>query len=193
MRSVFASGAPASASRCRPWSSTTIAQEFVRGAQVRREATGTDIVTALIGLVGRSKRRYGGYIVHVGIVLMFLGFAGEGFKQEEQALLKAGRAGDRRPLHRSPRRAPRHERQSEADGDRPREHLRGRKSARNDRRRPSGTSTSASRSRRPRSRFAAGRPRTFTSSSPVSTRRRRRHLYGDRQSAGQLDLVWLRA
>ncbi len=69
---------------------TTIGQEFVRGAQVRRDATGTDYVTALVGLVGRSKRRYGGYIVHVGIVLMFLGFAGEGFKQDGQALLKPG-------------------------------------------------------------------------------------------------------
>ena len=48
------------------------------------------MLTAMIGLVGRSQRRYGGYIVHVGIVLMFLGFAGEGFKQEEQALLKPG-------------------------------------------------------------------------------------------------------
>jgi cytochrome c-type biogenesis protein CcmF len=69
---------------------TTIAQEFVRGAQVRRQATGTDVLTALVGLVGRSKRRYGGYIVHVGIVLMFLGFAGEGFKLSEQALMKLG-------------------------------------------------------------------------------------------------------
>ncbi len=69
---------------------TTIAQEFVRGAQVRRDASGTDIFTALVGLVGRSKRRYGGYIVHVGIVLIFLGFAGEGFKKEQQALLKPG-------------------------------------------------------------------------------------------------------
>ena len=68
----------------------TIAQELVRGAQVRRGATGTDLVTAMIGLVARSKRRYGGYIVHVGIVLMFLGFAGEGFKQDEQVLLKPG-------------------------------------------------------------------------------------------------------
>jgi cytochrome c-type biogenesis protein CcmF len=68
----------------------TIAQEFVRGAQVRRGATGTDILTAMIGLVSRSKRRYGGYIVHAGIVLIFLGFAGQGFKQEEQVLLKPG-------------------------------------------------------------------------------------------------------
>jgi cytochrome c-type biogenesis protein CcmF len=44
----------------------------------------------MIGLRPRSRRRYGGYIVHVGIVLMFLGFAGEGFKQEAQAVLKPG-------------------------------------------------------------------------------------------------------
>src|SRR5687768_9975163 len=68
----------------------TIGQEFWRGARVRQGATGTDVFTALIGLVGRNKRRYGGYIVHVGIVLMFLGFAGEGFKQDEQVLLRPG-------------------------------------------------------------------------------------------------------
>jgi cytochrome c-type biogenesis protein CcmF len=68
----------------------TITQEFVRGARVRQGATGSDIVTALIGVVSRSHRRYGGYIVHVGIVLIFLGFAGEGFKREEQVVLKPG-------------------------------------------------------------------------------------------------------
>lgn len=68
----------------------TIWQEFWRGAVVRRKSTGTDLFTAAIGLVGRSRRRYGGYIVHVGIMLMFLGFAGEGFKQTEKVLLKPG-------------------------------------------------------------------------------------------------------
>jgi cytochrome c-type biogenesis protein CcmF len=68
----------------------TILQEFVRGAGVRRGATGTDLLTAMVGLVARSHRRYGGYIVHLGIVLMFLGFAGQGYKQEEQLLLKPG-------------------------------------------------------------------------------------------------------
>jgi cytochrome c-type biogenesis protein CcmF len=68
----------------------TISQEFWRGARVRQGATGTDLFTALVGLVGRNKRRYGGYIVHLGIVLLFLGFAGEGFKQTGQALLKPG-------------------------------------------------------------------------------------------------------
>src|SRR5580765_3793813 len=39
----------------------TITQEFFRGANIRRRNTGTDIFTALVGLVGRNKRRYGGY------------------------------------------------------------------------------------------------------------------------------------
>ena len=68
----------------------TITQEFWRGARVRQQTTGTDIFTALVGLVGRNKRRYGGYIIHVAIVLLFLGFAGSGFKQEESALMTPG-------------------------------------------------------------------------------------------------------
>src|SRR5437773_2745530 len=68
----------------------TITQEFWRGANVRRRATGTDVFTALVGLVGRNKRRYGGYIVHIGIVLMFLGFAGNGYRRETDVLLKPG-------------------------------------------------------------------------------------------------------
>jgi cytochrome c-type biogenesis protein CcmF len=75
----------------------TVSQEFWHGARVRQKATGTDVFTALVGLVGRNKRRYGGYVVHVGIVLMCLGFAGEAFKQSDQLLLKPGQtveAGD---------------------------------------------------------------------------------------------------
>jgi cytochrome c-type biogenesis protein CcmF len=68
----------------------TIAQEFWRGARVRQANTGTDTLTAMIGLVGRNKRRYGGYVVHLGIVLIFLGFAGEGYKQSETLMLKPG-------------------------------------------------------------------------------------------------------
>jgi cytochrome c-type biogenesis protein CcmF len=68
----------------------TIGQEYWRGARVRQQTSGTDMFTALVGLVGRNKRRYGGYLVHVGIVLMFLGFAGEGLKQHETLLMKPG-------------------------------------------------------------------------------------------------------
>jgi len=68
----------------------TIVQEFWRGARVRQQTSGTDLATALIGLVARNKRRYGGYIIHVAIVLMFLGFAGGGFKRHETALMRPG-------------------------------------------------------------------------------------------------------
>ena len=69
----------------------TVIQEFYRGARVRRKNTGTDLFTALVGLVGRNKRRYGGYIVHVGIVLIFFGFAGNAKKLDDQVLLKLGK------------------------------------------------------------------------------------------------------
>jgi cytochrome c-type biogenesis protein CcmF len=68
----------------------TVVQEFSWGASIRRKNTGTDFLTALVGLVGRNKRRYGGYIVHVGIVLMFIGFAGGAYKKDEQTSLKLG-------------------------------------------------------------------------------------------------------
>ncbi len=61
----------------------TIAQEFWRGTNVRRATTGTDVLTAFVGLFSRNKRRYGGYVVHIGIVLIFFGFAGEGLGPDE--------------------------------------------------------------------------------------------------------------
>ena len=72
------------------WVTTTVVQEYWRGGNVRRKNTGTDMFTAIIGLVGRNKRRYGGYIVHLGIVLIFMGFAGNGSKKDNQVLLKPG-------------------------------------------------------------------------------------------------------
>ncbi len=68
----------------------TLSQEFARGAVVRRGVTGSDMLTAMIGLVMRSRRRYGGYIVHLGVVLIMLGFAGAGYKQTAQVLLSPG-------------------------------------------------------------------------------------------------------
>jgi cytochrome c-type biogenesis protein CcmF len=68
----------------------TITQEYIRGANVRKGTSGADLLTAMVGLVGRNKRRYGGYVVHLGIVLIFLGFAGEGMSRDEQLLMKPG-------------------------------------------------------------------------------------------------------
>src|SRR5580765_4258514 len=61
----------------------TIVQEFWKGAAIRSRNTGTDLFTALVGLVGKNKRRYGGYIVHIGIVLICFGFAGNARKPDE--------------------------------------------------------------------------------------------------------------
>jgi len=72
------------------WVFTTITQEFVRGARVRQQSTGTDLLTALVGLFARSRRRYAGYIVHLGIVLIFLGFAGNAFERQEEVQVVPG-------------------------------------------------------------------------------------------------------
>jgi cytochrome c-type biogenesis protein CcmF len=68
----------------------TIIQEFVRGASVRHRATGIDMFSALVGLFARSRRRYGGYVIHLGIVLVFIGFAGNGFSRNEEVRLSPG-------------------------------------------------------------------------------------------------------
>ena len=38
----------------------------------------------------RNTRRYGGYVVHIGIVLLFIGFAGQAFKTDAKGLMKEG-------------------------------------------------------------------------------------------------------
>jgi cytochrome c-type biogenesis protein CcmF len=54
---------------------TGLAQEFWSGAAARRQLTGEPGGRALVGLVSRNRRRYGGYIVHVGIIVLLIGIA----------------------------------------------------------------------------------------------------------------------
>ncbi|MBK6684313.1 MAG: heme lyase CcmF/NrfE family subunit [Deltaproteobacteria bacterium] len=70
--------------------SSTIFQEFWRGTRHRMKNAGENAFDALITLVTRARRRYGGYVVHFGVVVMFLGFAGESFKKEIDQTLKVG-------------------------------------------------------------------------------------------------------
>ena len=58
----------------------TIVQEFARGTRARRSMYGEGAARAFIRLIGRNRRRYGGYIVHAGIVMMFAAFAGMAFR-----------------------------------------------------------------------------------------------------------------
>jgi len=51
----------------------TVVSEFHTGARARMSMVGEGYVAALRGLLRKNQRRYGGYIIHVGIVCMFLG------------------------------------------------------------------------------------------------------------------------
>lgn len=68
----------------------TIAMEYYRGIRARMRAHGELAHEALFRLVSKGKRRYGGYIVHFGIVLIFLGFTGNAFNKETQGEVKEG-------------------------------------------------------------------------------------------------------
>ncbi|HKO16763.1 MAG TPA: heme lyase CcmF/NrfE family subunit [Gemmatimonadaceae bacterium] len=70
----------------------TILQEFWKGIGARRAIHGENAALAFVHLVARNRRRYGGYIVHAGIVLVFAAFAGLAFKTEHDISLRAGQA-----------------------------------------------------------------------------------------------------
>jgi len=70
-----------------------VGQEFWRGAQARRAVAGGSLAAALATLVGRNRRRYGGYLVHVGMALLFLGVAASSaFQQVRDVRLRPGQS-----------------------------------------------------------------------------------------------------
>src|SRR5881409_725992 len=68
----------------------TVVQEFARGARARHRQYGEGYALALGRLIARNRRRYGGYIVHTGMVMLFVAFAGMAFKTETEASLRPG-------------------------------------------------------------------------------------------------------
>jgi cytochrome c-type biogenesis protein CcmF len=93
---VFASDAPA-----HPWAFalfvlaafalTGLAQEFWRGAVARRELSGGSLPGALIGMVSRNRRRYGGYVVHIGVGVLLVGVAASSsFQTKRDVSLRPG-------------------------------------------------------------------------------------------------------
>jgi cytochrome c-type biogenesis protein CcmF len=60
---------------CAAFVFASIGQEFYRGARARRAMAGEAPPLALVALVRRNRRRYGGYIVHLGIAVLFVGVA----------------------------------------------------------------------------------------------------------------------
>ncbi len=68
----------------------TVVQEFARGVRARHRQYGEGYALALGRLLARNRRRYGGYIVHTGIVVLFIAFAGMAFKTETEVTLRPG-------------------------------------------------------------------------------------------------------
>jgi len=67
-----------------------ILQEFYKGARTRQRTGGENFAQAIYNLTMRNTRRYGGYVVHLGIVMLFVGFAGQAFQAQTKGLMQEG-------------------------------------------------------------------------------------------------------
>ena len=63
---------------------TAITAEFLRGANVVRQQVGTNLFSSALLLTRRNTRRYGGYLIHFGIVILFIGVAGSAFNASKE-------------------------------------------------------------------------------------------------------------
>jgi cytochrome c-type biogenesis protein CcmF len=69
----------------------TIVTEFARGVRARQAMVGESAAVALAHLIGKNRRRYGGYIIHLGVVMIFVAITGTAlFRQERQVTLNPG-------------------------------------------------------------------------------------------------------
>jgi len=68
----------------------TVIVEFYKGARSIAAKNQFNLMHALVELTHRNTRRYGGYLVHMGIVLMFIGFTGHAFNKSEVKELNKG-------------------------------------------------------------------------------------------------------
>jgi cytochrome c-type biogenesis protein CcmF len=75
----------------------TIIREFYKGARARAYGTGERFHEAIVNLTMRNTRRYGGYIIHFGFVLLFIGWSGQAFS--EKVRLPGSKIGDHFQIH----------------------------------------------------------------------------------------------
>jgi cytochrome c-type biogenesis protein CcmF len=72
---------------------TGLAQEFWRGAAARRSLSGGSMPAALVAVVSRNRRRYGGYIVHAGVAVLLIGIAASSsFQTNRDVRLRPGQS-----------------------------------------------------------------------------------------------------
>jgi cytochrome c-type biogenesis protein CcmF len=71
----------------------SVGQEYWRGVRVRRATAGEPAPLALLALVRRNRRRYGGYVVHIGIAVLFVGVAASSsFQHASELSLSPGQS-----------------------------------------------------------------------------------------------------
>jgi len=68
----------------------TVVSEFVRGGRVIAGHTGQNLLASMVQLTRRNTRRYGGYIVHFGVIVIMIGFAGAAFNRDIERELGNG-------------------------------------------------------------------------------------------------------
>ncbi|HEX3172647.1 MAG TPA: heme lyase CcmF/NrfE family subunit [Solirubrobacterales bacterium] len=74
---------------------TGLAQEFWRGAVARRALAGGSLPGALVAVVSRNRRRYGGYVVHVGVAVLLIGIAASSsFQTSREVRLRPGQSSE---------------------------------------------------------------------------------------------------
>lgn len=72
------------------FTAAAIGGEFARGSRSLRRRSGKSWVVALAGTIARNRRRYGGYVVHLGVLLIAIGVIGGTFHSERQAVMQPG-------------------------------------------------------------------------------------------------------
>jgi len=57
--------------------------EFRRGVSARRHMVSEPAAKAVVNLIAKNNRRYGGYVIHVGVIVAFVGIVGSSFFRTE--------------------------------------------------------------------------------------------------------------
>jgi cytochrome c-type biogenesis protein CcmF len=68
----------------------TVTSEIIRGGRVIARHTGQDLFSSMVHLAHRNTRRYGGYIVHFGVIVIVIGFAGTAFNRDAEQEMAYG-------------------------------------------------------------------------------------------------------
>ena len=72
------------------FAAAAIVLEFHAGTRARMRSTSEGYATAIYRLSAKNRRRYGGYMTHFALMLLFVGFTGKAFTSETEVVLQRG-------------------------------------------------------------------------------------------------------